>query len=87
MMQLGEMIPVGDYIDTDGLIKYISEVTGMPSKVLRSEEEIAEIKEQKEAQAAQQAQQQEQMVEGQNMQQAAPMMKVLQQAEQAANLE
>ena len=87
MMQMGEMIPVADYIDTDGLIKYIAEVTGMPAKVLRSEDEIAELKEQKEAQMAQQAQQQEQMVEGQNMQQAAPMMKVLQQAEQAANLE
>ena len=87
MMQMGEMIPVADYIDTDGLIKYIAEVTGMPAKIIRSDEEVAEIQEQKQAQAAQQAQQQEQMVEGQNMQQAAPMMKVLQQAEQAAELE
>ena len=87
MMQMGEMIPVADYIATDGLMKYIAEVTGMPAKIIRSDEEVAEIQEQKQAQAAQQAQQQEQMVEGQNMQQAAPMMKVLQQAEQAAELE
>jgi len=85
MMQMGEMAPVGDYIDTDGLIKYIAEVTGMPAKIIKSEEEVAALREEQQQQAAIQAQQQEQMVEGQNMQQAAPMMKVLQQAEQAAN--
>tara|TARA_Y100000287_G_C14220441_1_gene355971 strand:- start:1099 stop:1950 length:852 start_codon:yes stop_codon:yes gene_type:complete len=87
MMQMGEIAPVGDYIDTDGLIKYIAEVTGMPAKILRSEEEVAELQEQKQAQAAQQAQQQDQMVEAQNVQAAAPMMKVLAQAEQASELE
>jgi hypothetical protein len=85
MMQMGEMAPVGDYIDTDGLIKYIAEVTGMPAKIIKSEEEVAALREEQQQQAAIQAQQQEQMLEGQNMQQAAPMMKVLQQAEQAAN--
>tara|TARA_R100001086_G_scaffold34927_2_gene15798 strand:+ start:820 stop:2442 length:1623 start_codon:yes stop_codon:yes gene_type:complete len=84
MTQVGEMAPVADYIDTDGLVKYIAETTGMPAKILRSVEEVAEIREQQQQQAAMQAQQQEQMVEAQNMQSAAPMMKVLQQAEQAA---
>ena len=59
----------------------------MPAKILRSEEEVAELQEQKQAQAAQQAQQQDQMVEAQNVQAAAPMMKVLAQAEQASELE
>jgi hypothetical protein len=53
------------------------EVTGIPARVIRSQDEVAEIREQQ-AQAAQaQAQQQEQMMDAEMANQLAPMVKAV----------
>jgi len=77
LAQLGEIAPVQDYIDPDRMVQYLVETTGMPARVIRSDEEIARLRrEQAAAQQAQAAQQQE-LVEAQVMQQTAPMVKAL----------
>ena len=52
MMQVAEIAPVMDYLDTDRLVQYLVEVTGIPARVIRSDEEVARIRRQA-AQAAQ----------------------------------
>ncbi len=77
LAQLGEIAPVQDYIDPDRMVQYLVETTGMPARVIRSDEEIARLRrEQAAAQQAQAAQQQE-LMEAQVMQQTAPMVKAL----------
>jgi hypothetical protein len=65
MMQVSEVAPVMDYLDDDKLVQYLVEVTGMPARVIKSNEEVARMRrEQAEAQAqAQQAQQQQEAAE------------------------
>ena len=53
---LAQMLPVMDYLDADKLVKHITDVLGVPRKVLRSDQEVAEIREQQAAAAEQQAQ-------------------------------
>ena len=63
MMQVAEIAPVMDYLDTDRLVKYLFEVTGIPARVIRSDEEVAQMRrQQQQAAQAQQAQQQEMML-------------------------
>ena len=50
---LAQMMPVMDYLDSDKLVKHITDVLGVPRKILRSDQEVAQIREQQ-AQAAQQ---------------------------------
>nr|NIQ91452.1 hypothetical protein [Deltaproteobacteria bacterium] len=77
LAQLGEIAPVQDYIDPDRMVQYLVETTGMPARVIRSDEEIARLRrEQAAAQQAQAAQQQD-LLEAQVAQQTAPMVKAL----------
>jgi hypothetical protein len=63
MMQVAEIAPVMDYLDTDRLVKYLVEVTGIPARVIRSDEEVAQMRrQQQQAAQAQQAQEQEMML-------------------------
>ena len=78
---LSDRLPVMDHIDPDMLVKHITDVLGVPRKVLRSDQEIVEIRTQR-AQAEQAAaEQQEQMQAAQMAQQAAPMVKTLTEGE------
>jgi len=52
---LAQMLPVMDYLDGDKLVKHITDVLGVPRKVLRSDQEVAEIREQQAEAQAQQA--------------------------------
>ena len=52
--QIGQVAPVTDYIDPQGLVKEIIKILGIPAKVIRSDAQVQEITEQK--QAAQQQQ-------------------------------
>ena len=57
LMPLMQLDPnIVDYLDTDGLVKHIIKVTGVPAEIVRGEGEIAEIREQKAAAAEQQQQ-------------------------------
>ena len=77
LMQVNEIAPVMDYLDSDRLVKYLVDITGIPAQVIRSDAEVAEIREaQAEAEAAQ-AQQQQQMMAAEQMQKAAPMVKAV----------
>ena len=72
-----------DYIDDDGLVKYLVDVAGMPAKVIKSNEEVAALREQQAQQQAQLAQQQQEMMNAEQAQKTAPLLKVLSEAEQA----
>jgi hypothetical protein len=66
---------VMDYLDTDRLVQYLVEVTGIPARVIRSDEEVARIRRQA-AQAAQaQQQQQAVMMESEVAKNVAPFVK------------
>jgi len=77
MMQVAEIAPVMDYLDTDKLVKYLVEVTGIPARVVRSDQEVAEMREEQQAQQAQQMQMQQQTQTAEAMGAAAPMIKAV----------
>ena len=79
---LAQMMPVMDYLDSDKLVKHITDVLGVPRKVLRSDQEVAEIRQQQQEAAAQQQQldQTSQMAEAGGR--AAPFLKEVNNAEE-----
>ena len=76
-MQVNEIAPVMDYLDSDRLVKYLVDITGIPAQVIRSDAQVAEIREAQAEQQAAQAQQQQQMMAAEQMQKAAPMVKAV----------
>jgi hypothetical protein len=85
MTSLAEVIPgITDYIDNDGLVQYLVEITGMPARVIRSDDEVAAMrKEQQEAAAAQQSQEQD-MQNSEQARNVAPLLQALQANQGAA---
>lgn len=75
MMQVAEIAPVMDYLDTDKLVQYLVEVTGIPARVIRSDEEVARIRRQAAQAAQQQQQQQAVMMESEVAKNVAPFVK------------
>jgi hypothetical protein len=68
-----------DYLDSDGLAKYIQKTLGLPAKVMRSDAEVSQIRKQRQQQQQQAAEQQQMMQEAQAAGSAAPMVKAVQQ--------
>ena len=83
MLQLAEVAPVMDYLDENGLVKYLIDVAGIPARVIRSDDQVAEIREAKAEQQRMMAEQQQEMQAADQMQKTAPMMKVLAEASNA----
>ena len=77
MMQVAEIAPVMDYLDTDKLVQYLVDVTGIPARVIRSQDEVAEIREQQAQAAELQAQQQDAMMDAEVTNKLAPMVKAV----------
>ena len=77
MMQVAEIAPVMDDLDTDKLVQYLVEVTGIPARVIRSPDEVAEIREEQAQAAELQAQQQDTLMDAQVTNQLAPMVKAV----------
>ena len=77
LLQVGQVAPVQDYIDSDKLIKYLVDTTGIPASVIRSDEEVAQIRRQQQQQQEQQGQQQQQMEMAQQAQMVAPLVKAV----------
>lgn len=75
MMQVAEIAPVMDYLDTDRLVQYLVEVTGIPARVIRSDDEVKKIRRQQAQAQAQQAQMQQQMMESEQAKNVAPLLK------------
>jgi hypothetical protein len=77
MMQVAEIAPVMDYLDSDKLVQYLVEVTGIPARVIRSDDEVARIRRQQQQAQAQQAQMEQQMMNAEAAGQVAPLVKAV----------
>jgi len=80
MLQLAEVAPVMDYLDENGLVKYLIDVAGIPARVIRSDDEVANIRKEQAEQAQLMAEQQQQAQSAETMQKSAPMIKALAEA-------
>jgi hypothetical protein len=78
---LSNQLPVMDHIDPDMLVRHITDVLGVPRKVLRSNDEITQVREERQKAEAEVRQPKEVMEAAQAAGQAAPMLKQLQQGE------
>ena len=76
--QIGQIAPVQDYIDEEGLIKQIIRITGLPARMIRGDKEVKLIRQQRAAAQAQQAQMMQAMQEAKVAKDAAPMVRELQ---------
>ena len=77
MLQVSQFAPVTDYLDADGLVRYIAETTGIPATVLRSDEQVADLRRQAAEAQAQQAQMQQAMQLAEAGGQIAPLVKAV----------
>ena len=75
MMQVAEIAPVMDYLDDDKLVQYLVEVTGIPARVIRSNEEVRRLRDEKAEQEAAQQEMQQQMMQAETAQKVAPLIK------------
>ncbi len=73
--QIGQIAPVQDYIDEEGLIKQIIRITGLPARMIKSDKEVQMIREQRQVQQQQQMQMMQAMQEAKVAKDAAPMVK------------
>lgn len=76
-MQVAEIAPVMDYLDTDRLVKYLVETTGIPARVIRSDEEVARIRRQQQQAAQQQAEMQQDQMLTEQAKNVAPLVKAV----------
>tara|TARA_R100001460_G_scaffold10632_2_gene25104 strand:- start:12071 stop:13654 length:1584 start_codon:yes stop_codon:yes gene_type:complete len=74
---LGQSMPVMDYIDSDKLVQHITDILGVPKKVLRSDQEVAQIRAEQQQAAQEQAEIQQAQQLAQSAGQAAPLLKAL----------
>ena len=74
---LSQLAPVFDYIDPDKFVKHITEVLGVPAKILKSDFEVQQIRQQRAAAAQAQAEAMQQMQEAEVVNKTAPMVKAL----------
>ena len=79
MMQVAEIAPVMDYLDSDKLVQYLVDVTGIPARVIRSDEEVARVRRQQQEAAQAQAQMEQSAMAAEQAQQLAPMVKAVSQ--------
>ena len=75
--QIGQIAPVQDYIDENGLIKQIIRITGLPARMIKSDKQVAALREQKAAAQQQQMEMMQSMQEAKIAKDAAPMLKEL----------
>jgi hypothetical protein len=79
MMQVAEIAPVMDYLDSDKLVQYLVDVTGIPARVIRSDEEVARVRRQQQEAAQAQAQMEQSAMVAEQAQKLAPMVKAAKQ--------
>ena len=75
--QIGQVAPVQDYIDENGLIKQIISLLGLPAKMIKSDNQVAELRQQRAAAQAEQQQMMQAMQEAKVAKDAAPMLREL----------
>lgn len=74
---LSQLAPVFDYIDPDKFVKHITEVLGVPAKILKSDTEVQQIRQQRAAAAQAQAEAMQQMQDAEIANKTAPMVKAV----------
>ena len=74
---MSQFAPVLDYLDADGLAKYVQNTLGLPAKVMRSDGQVRQIRKQRAEAEAAAMQQQQMMEEAKALGQAAPMVKAV----------
>ena len=75
---MSQMSPVMDFIDSDRMVNHLASVLGVPSKVIRSVDEVQAIRQQRAAAQQQAAQQQQDMQLAEAGGKVAPLVKELQ---------
>ena len=75
--QIGQIAPVQDFIDENGLVKQIISLLGLPAKMIRSDNQVAELRQQRAAAQAEQQAMMQAMQEAKVAKDAAPMLKEL----------
>ena len=75
--QIGQIAPVQDYIDENGLVKNIIKLLGLPAKMIKSDGQVQQLRQQRAEAQAQQMAMQQSMAEAQMAKDAAPMVKEL----------
>tara|TARA_R110000765_G_scaffold76543_1_gene150014 strand:- start:245 stop:1843 length:1599 start_codon:yes stop_codon:yes gene_type:complete len=74
---LQNIAPVFDYIDTDGLVKHIQDVLGLPAKIMKSTAQVQELRAEKEQAQMQQVQLQQAQQVADAAGKVAPALKVM----------
>ena len=75
---MAQFAPVLDYLDADGLVKYVQNTLGLPAKIIKSDAEVAQLRQERQQQQQAQAEQQQQMQQAEAAGAAAPMVKAIQ---------
>lgn len=75
--QIGQVAPVQDYIDENGLVKEIIKILGLPAKMIKSDSQVAQLREERQMQQQQQMQMAQAMQESEVARNAAPMVREL----------
>jgi len=76
---ISQFAPVLDYLDTDGLAKYVQKVLGLPAAVMKSDAQVQQLRNERQQQQQAQAEQEQQMQQAEAAGAAAPMVKAVQQ--------
>ena len=75
---MSQFAPVLDYLDTDGLAKYVQKVLGLPAAVMKSDAQVQQLRNERQQQQQAQAEQEQQMQQAEAVGAAAPMVKAIQ---------
>tara|TARA_X000001382_G_scaffold55610_3_gene38081 strand:- start:365 stop:1108 length:744 start_codon:yes stop_codon:yes gene_type:complete len=75
---MSQFSPVLDYLDSDGLAKYVQKVLGLPAKIMKSDAQVQQVRNERQQQQQAQAEQEQLMQEAQAAGAAAPMVKAVQ---------
>jgi hypothetical protein len=75
---MSQFAPVLDYLDTDGLAKYVQKVLGLPAAVMKSDAQVQQLRNERQQQQQAQAEQEQLVQQAEAAGAAAPMVKAIQ---------
>jgi hypothetical protein len=77
---ISQVAPVMDFLDSNGLVKELIKILGLPATMIKSDSEVEEIRAERQEQQIKQAEMQQAMQEAQVAKDAAPMVQQLNEA-------
>jgi hypothetical protein len=78
LLQVSQVAPVTDYLDSDAMVQYLVETAGLPARIIRGVDEVEEVRRAQAEQAAMQQQMQQQMLAAEAGGKIAPLVKATQ---------